>query len=164
MRMSQRLTAVIGTATALGGSLFVATPASAGTASVASDTYYYKNLASGRCLTERNSPYNYTVVRRCDSSASQQWFHEYLGGSFTVRNQFSGQCLETSRGHGGQPWGYPCNGGVGEKWIMRNHGSGRVSFESVSYPGQCLEADPLGRAEEVVLWDCSYAANQLWYS
>ncbi|MBF6047231.1 hypothetical protein GO001_18635 [Streptomyces sp. NRRL B-1677] len=72
MRMPQRLTVVIGTATALAGSLFVATPASAGTASVASDTYYYKNLASGRCLTEGNSPYNYTVVKRCDSSASQQ--------------------------------------------------------------------------------------------
>lgn len=55
-----------------------------------------------------------------------------------------------------------CDGTNVQKWILRDHVGGYVSFENFEHRGQCLDVDPDGLTNQVRLWDCNFGASQRW--
>ncbi|MFD5433807.1 RICIN domain-containing protein [Kitasatospora sp. NPDC127067] len=55
-----------------------------------------------------------------------------------------------------------CGDGLGQAWKIDSL-SGASRYESIAFPGQCMDIYNWGRGPVVQLWDCGSQANQYWW-
>ncbi|MET8540483.1 RICIN domain-containing protein [Kitasatospora sp. NPDC004799] len=177
MNVSTRVGSILGAAaTALAlcagtaaadGRPAVSSAASATSATGATTITSASPEAAGNCLDAYdwgNGPW--IQMWSCHGGANQSWnisWNNTSGGWNIQSNSSLHYCVDGSRGHGEQLIQNVCGNGLGQAWKIDSL-SGASRFESIAFPGQCMDIYNWGRSSVVMLWDCGSQANQYWLS
>ncbi|MEU3916905.1 RICIN domain-containing protein [Streptomyces sp. NPDC029004] len=161
---------ILGAAIAAGAMVLFGPTASA--QAVVTGPFWYAAAHSGKCMdvTGESTAQDVGIQQwSCVSDGSgkkgnQMWYHDKPGdGTLTLRNEKSGRCVDAYRGRGVQVVQWTCDGSHDQKWRSASI-NGKWRFESVQYPGYCLDVQGASTANgaKVILYGCHTGNNQLW--
>lgn len=134
--------AVVGTVAAVG---LVAPAHAAG-------PYWWRNVATQRCLDSNTSGSVYTLG--CNGGSFQKWTWTGASSSVEHRNYATGLCLDSNTS--GQVYTLRCNGGNFQRW--RSSGSPNRQWINVA-TGRCLDSNTSG---SVYTLPCNGGNFQRW--
>ena len=167
-------TARILAALAVFGSLLLSTPAAATppkeSARAAFASPVIRSLdpdAAGKCLDASNwGAGPWVTMYPCHGGSNQYWtLNRHFGNStFDIFYTYNGRykCLDGVAGHGQQLTVWACDGTTGQRFRQRGSEPDEMVFESVRYPGQCVDVSDWGRGSAVILFNCNLSPNQGW--
>jgi hypothetical protein len=114
---------------------------------------------TGCLIAPSTGPINYSP---CSNQISQLWHYEFVGGGRVRLVTYSGYCATPYQPRSSMLVRACGLSLVSQEFILTRTDTD-ATFESVAFPGQCVQVDQRFSGYLVLLWDCSTLLNQRWH-
>ena len=147
--------------------LVVTVTANASPAAAATQYFVFHSgntVASGKCLDFKTSN-SRVQMYTCNSTVNQSWYIQNTSTHARVilHSKNNGQCVDAWQGANVQLVAIGCDGTTTQQWNLHVVSGGYDIWESVAFPGKCMDIHTVGSGIITQLYTCNNTGSQLWY-